>query len=104
MQNDPTFEPTPAQTEIARAQQAQAALDNPLIAEALLAWETEITRTWADSPLRDAEGREALRRMLEASRQFKRFLTATMETGKLAQVKAQQDSVVRRLAQRVGFA
>ncbi len=80
----PDIQPTPAHVEIQRGASAQAALDNPLIAEALSAWETEITRTWSQSPLRDVEGRERLRLMLEASKAFKSYLLQTMDTGRLA--------------------
>jgi hypothetical protein len=82
--NDQPFEPTPARVEMQRGADAEAALANPLIAEALSAWETEITRTWQTSPLRDVEGRERLRLMLEASKTFKGFLLETMQTGQLA--------------------
>jgi hypothetical protein len=82
--NDQAIEPTPAHVEMQRGADADAALANPLIAEALSAWETEITRTWQTSPLRDVEGRERLRLMLEASKSFRAYLLQTMQTGQLA--------------------
>lgn len=84
------MQPTDQRTEIARGQYATEALDNPLIGEALVAWEKEITEAWKTSPLRDVDGRERLRLMLEASRQFQAFLSRTMETGKLAEVQIEQ--------------
>ncbi len=66
-----------------RAAKAQEALENPLIAEALSAWETEITETWKTSPLRDVDGREKLRLMLEAAAVFRLHLTRIVETGQL---------------------
>lgn len=69
--------------ELNRATRAQEALENPLIAEALAAWETEITEAWKQSPLRDVEGREKLRLMLEAARSFQTHLLKTVETGKV---------------------
>lgn len=80
--------------ELARGQDAQAALDNPLIAEALSAWEKEVTEAWKNSPLRDVEGRERLRLMLEASRQFTRHLQTTIDTGKLQSVSIQRKQTV----------
>ena len=80
---------------LARAAQAKDALENPLIAEALDAWDKEITEAWKNSPLRDAEGREKLRLMLEASKTFKAHLTKTMETGKL--IRARQPSLADRI-------
>lgn len=69
-----------------RANRAAELLDNPILSEALQAYETEITEAWKNSPLRDAEGREKLRQMLEAHRKFTTFLVNTMESGKLARV------------------
>ena len=82
--------PTNERTEIARGQDAEALRDNPLLAEALDAWEMEITEAWKTSPLRDAEGRERLRLMLEASRMFRRFVATTVDTGRLAEIQTQQ--------------
>jgi hypothetical protein len=81
---DQPMEPTPARVEMQRGADADAALANPLIAEALSAWESEITRSWQTSPLRDVEGRERLRLMLEASKSFRAYLLQTMQTGQLA--------------------
>jgi hypothetical protein len=84
------IEPTPAHVELERGSHAAAALENPLIAEALAAWETEITESWKTSPLRDVEGREKMRLMLEAAQVFRRHLLRTMETGQLQRVQMQQ--------------
>lgn len=77
-------------TEIARGQQAAEALDNPIVVEALEAWEREVIESWKTSPLRDVEGRERLRLMLEASKAFRGYMTRTLETGKLAEIQLQQ--------------
>lgn len=84
MSNEPTRD---EREQLQRASHAAEALSNPLIAEALLAWETEITDAWKSSPLRDAEGRERLRLMLEAAKTFRQHLQTTIETGQL--IKAQ---------------
>jgi len=89
---------TPAQTELSRASHAQAAIENPLIGEALAAWESEITEQWKTSPLRDVEGREKLRLMLAASKAFQSYLQTTMETGQVAREQIQREQT---LAQRV---
>jgi len=93
-----SIEPTPASVELRRAEHAREALDNPLVAEALGAWEREITDAWKRSPLRDAEGRERLRLMLEAARQFEAHLRTTIETGQLARVQIEDKrSLLRRV-------
>lgn len=83
-----------------RAARAQELLDNPLLSEALDAWDKEITDAWKNSPLRDAEGREKLRLMLEASKTFKSHLLKTVETGQV--IRARQPSFPERLRQVVG--
>lgn len=94
--NTNRIEPTPAHVELERASHAQAALDNPLIAEALAAWEQEIVDTWKASPLRDAEGREKLRLMLDACQKFKEHMNRTIETGQLQRLQMQQESWLHR--------
>lgn len=86
--------------EVQRGADAQALLDNPLMLEAIQAYEDEITNLWKTSPLRDVEGREKLRLMLEASSKFRAYMVTTVETGKLAtaQIKTatQQPGLLRR--------
>lgn len=79
-----------AHTELQRGDQAQAAIDNPLITEALDAWEQEITQAWKSSPLRDVEGREKLRLMLEAAVEFRKYLQTTIDTGQLQRVQIER--------------
>lgn len=70
--------------EMQRGADAQALLENALLIEALDAYETEIVNQWKTSPLRDADGREKLRLMLDASTKFRAYLQTTVNTGKLA--------------------
>lgn len=91
---------TPERTELARAADAEAAKTNPLITEALAAWETEITEAWKASPLRDVDGRERLRLMLEAARTFSSYLQSTIDTGMLQRVQiAQQKTLLQKVTQ-----
>ena len=84
---------------IHRGAKAQEALENPLIAEALTAWEQEITEAWKTSPLRDVEGREKMRLMLEAAAVFRRHLTATMETAQILKAPTAGPSIWERARQ-----
>jgi hypothetical protein len=77
--------------ELNRADHAKQAAENPLLAEALTAWETEILQAWQHSPLRDVEGRERLRLMLEASKCFRQYLETTIKTGQMAKVEIQRE-------------
>lgn len=98
---DNQIEPTPAKVEMERGHRAREILENPLFAEAIAAWESEITQAWKTSPLRDAEGRENLRRMLEAAQQFQSFLTRTMETGNLAMEQVRRESTAQKAGRAV---
>jgi hypothetical protein len=85
---------------LVRANRAKEALENPLVQEALDHYEQEIVSQWKASPLRDADGREKLRLMLEAHKHFKTFLTSTLESGALAKVI--QPTLPHRVMQIVG--
>ena len=90
------MQPTRLQTEVARGQDAEGLIGNALLNEAIEAWELEIVRTWKQSPLRDAEGRERLRLMLEAAQVFRSYIKKTAETGKLAQIQIKQQTAMDR--------
>jgi hypothetical protein len=77
--------------ELNRADHAKQIAENPLLAEALTAWETEILQAWQQSPLRDVEGRERLRLMLEASKCFRQYLDTTIRTGQMAKVEIERE-------------
>lgn len=76
--------------EVQRGANAQALIDNPLMIEALDAYENEIVNQWKTSPLRDADGREKLRLMLDAATKFRAYLLTTADTGKLASATIQE--------------
>lgn len=82
--------------QLARAAHAADALANPLVAEALGAWEQEITEAWKQSPLRDAEGREKLRLMLEAAKVFRQHLQTTIETGRILKAQVREPTLWER--------
>lgn len=69
--------------QIHRAAHAQALKDNPVLAEALDAWKTDLMKAWEQSPARDAEGREKLYLMVHAAEKFKTYVEAMVDSGKL---------------------
>lgn len=87
--------------EISRGAQAAELLENPLLAEALSAFETELVEQWKNSPARDQEGRERLWNLLQANRKFQQTLQTHIETGQLASL-SQRQSLTDRLRQVVG--
>lgn len=69
--------------QIHRAAHAQALKDNPVLAEALDAWKTDLMTAWEQSPARDAEGREKLFLMVHAAEKFKTYVEAMVDSGRL---------------------
>ena len=69
--------------QIHRAAHAQALKDNPVLAEALDAWKTDLMKAWEQSPARDAEGREKLFLMVQASKQFQTYIQTLVDNGKM---------------------
>ncbi|KPF66113.1 hypothetical protein IP84_17010 [beta proteobacterium AAP99] len=86
--------------DVNRGAHARAALENPLIVEALEAFEQEITNQWKNSPLRDVEGREKLRMLLEAQNKFRQYLQSTMDNAAIAREVIEQQSALHRAGQR----
>jgi hypothetical protein len=74
------------EAEIARGQQAQQLLENPLLVEALEAVEARYSDAWLNSTLSQAVLREEAYRMLAAVKELRTHLTRFAETGKLAAI------------------
>lgn len=72
---------------MARAAQAAELLENPLLVEALAAFDKEVIEAWKTSPARDQEGREKLFLMLQARQKFEAHLQSLVNTGKLLSLK-----------------
>lgn len=87
------------EAEIQRGQKAAQLLAEPLIAEAFAVFANEVQERWAQSPARDAEGREKLYLMLKASERVQAHLSSLIESGKLAEFTLKQ-----RLARATGRA
>jgi hypothetical protein len=83
--------------DMSRAAQAAELLENPLIIEALAAFEKEITESWKKSPARDQEGREKLFWMLQAQEKFKAHLQTMVNTGKLLSLQPTPTERLRRV-------
>lgn len=88
-------------TEMQRGAWANELQANPLLQEALDTYESEIVEAWKTSPVRDVEGRERLRLMLDAQKRFRAFLETTAQTGKLASTQVHQALTKPSLVQRL---
>lgn len=81
---------------IARADDAEAILGNPLIAEALDSYEQELVAAWKNSKSGDAAGRESIHRMLQAQAHFRAYLLQVVTTGKLVRAKVRPPTIMER--------
>jgi len=71
--------------EVARSQDAQALLENPLLIEAFDAIEKEIDKEWKQSKANDADAREKLYLMNRLLAKLKGQIQTHVQTGRLAQ-------------------
>lgn len=67
-----------------RANRAGQLFNDPLLQETLDFMEKEVMEAWIACPVRDAEGREELYRLIKTTRKFRDLLRGTMESGKMA--------------------
>lgn len=87
------------EADIQRGVKAQQLLNEPLLIEAFAALQQECTDKWQNSPARDAEGREKLFLMLQASLRVQRHLTSLIESGQMASA-----TIAQRVGQKIGRA
>ena len=76
--------------ELERARLAEELINNPLWTEAHEEYTRRLKEEWANSPARDAEGREKIWLMLKAAEAAKRHLQEIINTGKLASIQMEQ--------------
>lgn len=68
---------------------AKDILDNEVFQQVFADIEQELFKAWAESPARDAEGRERIHQYQQMLRKVQANLQATFETGRLAQLEVQ---------------
>lgn len=78
------------QQEIARANQAKAIIESELYVEAYNAIREQYLAAWADSPVRDSEGREEIWRLLKSLEKVHAYFTDVITTGKLARLQIEE--------------
>lgn len=75
---------------MARAERAKVLLSDPLIVEALKTLEDEVFQAFADSPVRDKEGREELSRLIKTARKFKGLLERAVADGQVLRAEIEE--------------
>jgi hypothetical protein len=89
--------------EISRGQRAAEVLDNDLYREAFDTLKARLMQQWAESPARDKEGRESLWLMTRLLENVESHLSEIMQTGKMARVQLEQQSLFERIKNTVGI-
>ena len=89
-------------SEVERGRQAQDLLQHPLLEQFFTEAEQELWKTFKESSLRDADGREKLRLMAYWLEKFRAWLTTHVETGRMAQIQLQETrSLMERMKEAV---
>lgn len=71
--------------EVERAAQAEAVLNNPVLADAFVQLEKQFMDAWRQSSVGDTENRERIYHLCAALEAVKGHLTTVVENGKIAQ-------------------
>ena len=87
--------------QVARAHDADAILQHPLIAEALADYEATLTEAWKNSKAKEGPEREELHRMLRAHAHFREYLTQVVVTGQLIKAQVRKASPLQRVKEAI---
>jgi hypothetical protein len=78
-------------SEATRGQRANELMADELIVEAFTQLNNRLTKEWADSPVRDSEGRERIWLMQKLLKNVGDHLSEIAQTGKLASLQLEQE-------------
>lgn len=83
-----------------RGEQARMLLDNPIYTETMQSVRDGIIQAWENAPLRDKEGANELKLMLKLLGDVQRNIETVMQTGKMAQIQIERESLFRKTVNR----
>ena len=83
--------------DLSRAEQARAALDNEVLADAFATLEADYIKAWRETPARDTDGRERLWQAVQIVGKVKQHLQSAVNDGKVA---AKEVASLARLGER----
>lgn len=83
-------------TEVRRGEIAASLLNNEIYKEAVASVHDGIVHAWSNSPIRDKEGQNELRLMLKLLTDLQRNIETVMQTGKLAKIQIERESLLKR--------
>lgn len=83
-----------------RGEQARMLLENPIYIETLQAVRNGIIQAWESAPIRDKEGANELKLMLKLLGDVQRNIETVMQTGKMATIQIERESLFRQTVNR----
>ena len=98
-QLNPEKKLTPDQ-ELRRGEQARQVIENEIYVEAWQKLRDGIIHMWETCPIRDKEGQHELKLELKLLKEVRHHLETTMNTGKMAKIQIERDSMFKRTVER----
>lgn len=86
--------------ELRRGDMARQIIENPIYSEAWQSVRDGIIWAWESAPIRDKEGQNELKLMLKLLTDVKRNVETVMQTGKLAKIQIERESMFRKTVNR----
>lgn len=86
--------------EVQRGDMATAVLENPIYAESWESVRNGIIAAWESAPIRDKEGQNELKLMLKLLTDVRRNVETVMNTGKMAKIQIERESMFRKTVNR----
>lgn len=86
--------------ELRRGDLAQMVLENPIYIESMQTVRETLIQAWESAPIRDTEGQHELKLMLKLLTDLQRNIEDVMQTGKLAKIQIERESVFRKAVNR----
>ena len=89
-----------ADEELRRGELARQVIENKIYAESWQSVRDGIISAWESAPIRDKEGQNELKLMLKLLTDVRRNVETVMNTGKMAKVQIERESMFRKAVNR----
>lgn len=86
--------------ELRRGELARQVIENEIYAEAWQSVRDGIIHAWESAPIRDKEGQNELKLMLKLLTDVRRNVETVMNTGKMAKIQIERESMFRKTVNR----
>lgn len=86
--------------QLRRGELARQVIENEIYAEAWQSVRDGIIHAWESAPIRDKEGQNELKLMLKLLTDVRRNIETAMQTGKLAKLQIERESMFRKTVNR----